>query len=100
LIPGWKAANINAARDQQIVGYRKSLRRHWGAVRRSAHSIDFCEQGIDGVAQHGPERRVAFDAVRLPIRRIVGQYGDVARAALCAFERDGSIFARDALVAL
>jgi hypothetical protein len=41
---------------------------------------------------------IAFGA--LPIRRIVGQYGDVARAALCAFEQDGSIFARDRLVAL
>ena len=66
----------------------------------SAHSIKYCEQGIDGAAPHGAERRVAFNAVRLPIRRIVGQYGDVARAALCAFERDGSIFARDRLVVL
>ena len=62
--------------------------------------MDYCEQAIDGAAQHGTERRVAFNAVRLPIRRIVVQYGDVARAALCAFERDGSIFARDRLVAL
>ena len=62
------------------------------------HSIDYCEQTIDGATQHRPKRRVAFNAVRLPIRRIVGQYGDVARAALCAFERDGSIFARDRLV--
>ena len=64
------------------------------------HSIDYCEQAIDGAAQHGAERRVAFNAVRPPIRRIVGQYGDVARAALRAFEQDGSIFARDPLVAL
>ena len=35
-------------------------------------------------APHGPERRVAFNAVRLPIRRIVVQYGEVARAAFCA----------------
>jgi hypothetical protein len=62
--------------------------------------MDYCEQAIDGAAQHGPEGRVAFNAVRLPIRRIVVQYGDVTRAALCAFERDGSIFARDRLVAL
>jgi hypothetical protein len=66
----------------------------------TAHSIEYCEQGIDGAAQHGAERRVAFNAVRLPIRRIVGQYGDVASAALCAFERDGSNFARDRLVVL
>jgi len=64
------------------------------------HSIDYSEQGIDGAAQHGAERRVAFNAVRLPIRRIVGQYGDVARAALCAFKRDDSIFARNWLVVL
>src|SRR6516164_8022075 len=64
------------------------------------HSIDYCDQGIDGAAQHGAERRVAFNAVRLPIRRIVGQYSDVARAALCAFKRDDSIFARDRRVAL
>ena len=54
---------------------------------RSPHAFgaiqsDYCEQGIDHAAQHGPERRVAFNAVRLPIRRIVGQYGDVARVAL------------------
>ena len=55
---------------------------------------------MDGAAQHGAERRAAFNAVRLPVRRIVGQYGDVARAALCAFERDDSIFARDRLVVL
>jgi hypothetical protein len=70
------------------------------APRHLAHSIDYCEQGIDGAAHHRPERCVAFNAVRLPIRRIVVQYGDVARAALCAFERDGSIFARDRLVVL
>src|SRR5215469_11328489 len=64
------------------------------------HSIDYCEQGIDGAAQHGAERRVAFNAVRRPIRRIIGQYGDAARAALCAFERDCSIVARDQLVVL
>jgi hypothetical protein len=68
------------------------------AVR--CHSIDYCEQGIDGTAQHGAERRVAFNAVRLPIGRIVVQYGEVARAALCAFDHDGSSLARDRLVAL
>jgi hypothetical protein len=66
----------------------------------SCHSTDYCEQAIHGAAHHRPERRVAFNAVPLPIRRIVVQYGDVVRAALCAFERDGSIFARDRLVAL
>ena len=27
------------------------------APRRLAHSMDYCEQAIDGAAQHGPERR-------------------------------------------
>jgi hypothetical protein len=85
-----KALSVSAAR-----GVEERL-----APCRLAHSIDYCEQGIDGAAQYGAKRRVAFNAVRLPIRRIVGQYGDVARAALSAFERDGSIFARDRPVVL
>jgi hypothetical protein len=84
-------------RLRKVITASASARRS-GAARpcRLAHSIDYCKQGIDGAAQHRPEQRVAFNAVR----RIVAQYGDVARAALCAFERDGSIFARGRLVVL
>src|SRR6516162_8731208 len=84
-------ANVNAAHEEPgSGGVEESL-----APCHLVHSINYCEQGIDGAAHHRPERCVAFNAARLPIRRIVAQYGDVARAALCAFERDGSIFARD-----